>query len=311
MSAAPAPILPEGPAMSDADFEAFSKLIHAQTGIVMTEGKRWMLTSRLGREIRRLQLRDFSSYLQLLQSPGHQAQMQALISSVTTNVTSFFRSPEHFEALAALVEPLRAQLRGGARVRLWSAGCSTGQEPYSIAMTLINAWPEVLQSDVLILATDIDNDVIRTARHGVYSMDDLQGANPALLRKFTSAGPVPGSVMINPSLRRMIRFEQLNMLGSWPFRGNFDVIFCRNVVIYFDADTRDRLWLRFAERLNPGGWLFLGHSERVVHSLEDLLRPAGITRYQRSELEAGRSEFHRNLHHNFSDAHHDPHRIQS
>lgn len=273
-------------AMSDADFAAFTRLVRDHTGIVLTESKRWMLTSRLTREIRRLNLPDFASYRRLLEQPGSDAQLQSLTSAVTTNVTSFFRGADQFDTLAELIPLMQRRVRDGGRVRIWSAGCSTGQEPYSIAMTLLGHWPEVLRADVLILATDIDAEVVQTARHGIYDAREVDEVAAPLLRKFTAPGPRPGTVTTAPALREMIRFEQLNMLGPWPFSGRFDVIFCRNVVIYFDAETRCQLWQRFAERLDPGGWLFVGHSERVAQSLEPYLKPSGVTRYRRTDLPA-------------------------
>ena len=283
MAAQNAETAAEVTAMPDADFAAFVRLVRDHTGIVLTESKRWMLTSRLTREIRRLNLPDFASYRRLLEQPGAADQLQSLISAVTTNVTSFFRGADQFDTLAQLVPGMRERVRRGGRVRLWSAGCSTGQEPYSIAMTLLDQWPEVLQADVLILATDIDAAVVQTARRGIYDARELDEVANPLLRKFTAPGPQPGTVVTAPPLREMIRFERLNMLEPWPFSGQFDVIFCRNVVIYFDAETRCQLWQRFAERLDPGGWLFVGHSERVAQSLEGVLKPSGVTRYRRTD----------------------------
>lgn len=274
----------DGVAMSDADFAAFTRLVRDHTGIVLTESKRWMLTSRLTREIRRLNLPDFASYRRMLEQPGAEGQLQSLTSAVTTNVTSFFRGADQFDTLAELIPAMQRRTRDGGRVRIWSAGCSTGQEPYSIAMTLLGHWPEVLRADVLILATDIDAEVIQTARRGIYDAREVDDVPSPLLRKFTAPGPQPGTVITAAPLREMIRFEQLNMLGPWPFGGSFDVIFCRNVVIYFDAETRCQLWQRFAERLDPGGWLFVGHSERVAQSLESYLRPSGVTRYRRTDV---------------------------
>ena len=274
------------PAMSDADFAALGRLVRDQTGIVLNESKRWMLTSRLSREIRRLGLTDFASYRRLLEHPDAAAELQALTSAVTTNVTSFFRGPDHFHALAEMIPDFKEKLRRGGRVRIWSAGCSTGQEPYSIAMTLMSEWPEAASVDLRVLATDIDAEVISTARSGVYPAKELEGADTSLLRRFARPGPQPGTIEMLPDLRQLVRFEQLNMLGHWPFNGSFDVIFCRNVVIYFDAETRHRLWERFASRLEPEGWLFVGHSERIDRSLETILRPSGVTRYKRCSAAA-------------------------
>ena len=252
-------------AMSDADFAAFTRLVRDHTGIVLTESKRWMLTSRLTREIRRLNLPDFASYRRLLEQPGSDAQLQSLTSAVTTNVTSFFRGADQFDTLAELIPLMQRRVRDGGRVRIWSAGCSTGQEPYSIAMTLLGHWPEVLRADVLILATDIDAEVVQTARHGIYDAREVDEVAAPLLRKFTAPGPRPGTVTTAPALREMIRFEQLNMLGPWPFGGRFDVIFCRNVVIYFDKPTQRVLFGRMADLQRDGDHLFIGHSESLFN----------------------------------------------
>ncbi len=273
----------ETPQMTDADFASFGKLIHELTGIVLTENKRCMLNSRLLREVRRLGLSDFASYRRLIEKPGAAKELEALTSAVTTNVTSFFRGPDQFVALTELLPELRERVTKGNRVRIWSAGCSTGQEPYSIAMTILDQWPEAVRADVRILATDIDANVVAEARQGHFDVQGVDVSGSDVLRKFVSPGPRTGQITIAPNVRSIVRFEQLNLLGHWPFRGQFDIIFCRNVVIYFDAETRHKLWRRFAERLDPGSWLFVGHSERVDQSLQRWLRSAGVTRYRRTE----------------------------
>ena len=269
--------------MSDDDFQAFSRLIHDRTGIVLSEGKRWMLASRLAKELRRLNLPDLASYRAMLSQPGSQGELEALTSAITTNVTSFFRGPDHFEALTALIPALRDKAKRGGRVRLWSAACSTGQEPCSIAMTLLANWPEAVQADVRILATDIDAQVIETARTGIYDQKLAEGPGEQTVRRFAQPGPTPGQFQIAPNVLSLIRYQQMNLLGEWPFRGKFDVIFCRNVVIYFDNETRCRLWHRLADRLEPGCWLYIGHSERLDRALDPYLSPGGVTRYRRTE----------------------------
>ncbi len=269
--------------MSDHDFASFVRIIHDMTGIVLTENKRCMLTSRLAREVRRLGLSDFASYRRLIESPGAEDELRALTSAVTTNVTSFFRGPEQFVALAELLSKLRERSERGQRIRIWSAGCSTGQEPYSIAMTILAHWPEAVRADVRVLATDIDADVVEKAKRGVYDAREIGSGTPVVTRQFFVPGPGSDQVSIAPSVRSLVRFEQLNLLGQWPFRGKFDVIFCRNVVIYFDAETRRKLWMRFAERLDPGSWLFVGHSERVDQRLQSWIKSEGVMRYRRTD----------------------------
>lgn len=283
-----APAIPQHPAealpqMSEADFRAFARIVHEQTGIVLTEAKRSLLVSRLARRLRKLGLAEFSAYRRLLEHRDAEAERRALISAITTNVTNFFREPRHFQTLAELVPDFAARARRGERIRIWSAGCSTGQEPYSIATVLLEHWPEASSFDVRILATDIDPNAVEQARRGVYDAKLIGKDAPAALRRHIGVGPEPDSVVIAEAPRALIRFEELNLLGPWPFRGSFDIIFCRNVVIYFDAETRRRLWERFAERLPPGAWLFVGHSERIDAALEHLFAPVGITQYRRGQ----------------------------
>jgi len=273
--------------MSDADFEAFTRLIHHQTGIVITDAKRSMLVSRLSRRLRKLGLADFSSYRRLLESKESEAERRELVSVITTNVTSFFREPVHFDRLKEMIPAFAERARNGERIRLWSAGCSSGEEPYSIALTLREHWRDLSGVDLRILATDIDPEMVAHARRGQYSAQQIGDSPPDILRRNTTRAADSNSHMVNPALREHLRFEELNLLGPWPFKGTFDVIFCRNVVIYFDGPTRKRLWKRFAERLRPGGALFIGHSERVDAELETFLRPDGVTQYQRTDTALG------------------------
>lgn len=271
------------PQMSDTEFASLGKLIHDLTGIVLSENKRCMLNSRLVRELRRLGLPDFASYHRFILREGRQSELQALTSAVTTNVTSFFRGPDQFAALTDLLPELQERSNMGQRVRIWSAGCSTGQEPYSIAMTILDKWPEAVRADLRILATDIDANVVAEAREGTYDLQGIDLASSPVLGRFVCHGPGDRKITVVPAIKSLVRFEQLNLLGPWPFRGHFDIIFCRNVVIYFDAVTRHNLWKRFADRLDPGSWLFVGHSERVDHDLQRWIKPVGVTRYQRTQ----------------------------
>jgi chemotaxis protein methyltransferase CheR len=270
--------------MSDADFAAFSKLIHSKTGIVINEAKRSMLVSRLSRRLRELGLR-FRKLPRPARLRQGVAEHHAFISAITTNVTSFFREPGHFEALAGMVPEFEARCRGRrTRTRIWSAGCSSGEEPYSIAMTLKENWPTIGRADVKILATDIDPGMVAAARHGVLHRLNRSETIP---RPFCNR-TFHGTLAANTTFRRSraegsnLRFEELNLLGQWPFNGMFDVIFCRNVVIYFDAPTRMGLWRRFAERLRPGGTLFRRPFRTRRPIWKPLLEPAGVTQYRRT-----------------------------
>lgn len=281
-SAIPAGTADNGATLSQADFQIIAALVHRETGILITQARKTMLVSRLTRRLRHLGVTDFSSYIQLLTGPHGQEERQALISVVTTNVTGFFREPHHFDRLSTLAPHFLDRAKADMRVRIWSAGCSTGQEAYSIAATLLQAAPELAQHDLLVLGTDIDPEVVQRARAGVYSLP--AGLSPGLARlaPFVSASSPEGSVEISAALKAITRFEVLNLLDRWPFSRGFDVIFCRNVVIYFDSDTRLKLWSRFASLLPEGGTLFLGHSERMDPLLEKVFVPVGITEYRRA-----------------------------
>lgn len=270
--------------LSEAEFTSIAARIHRETGIVIGTAKRSMLISRLAHRLRRLGLTDFGAYTQLLNSAEGETERRALVSAITTNVTQFFREPHHFDALAELAPTLIQRAKAGGRVRLWSAGCSTGQEAYCMAATLLEIAPDIDRHDLRILATDIDADVIDKAKAGVYERQLLGEDPPALLRRCLEDGPSAGQVSMAGKLRSLVRFEVLNLLEPWPFQGRFDVIFCRNVVIYFDAATRHDLWRRFAARTVADGRLFIGHSERMDPRLEPFFAPCGITQYRRTTL---------------------------
>lgn len=274
------------PVLSDAAFATLAGLIHNETGIVITEGKRSMLVSRLSRRLRHLGLADFSAYLAYLGGHDGQAERGVMVSAITTNVTGFFREPHHFERLAREAPHLLRKAREGGRVRLWSAGCSTGQEAISMAAVLAEHLPDGAAIDLRILATDIDPAVLQQARDGIYDRSLLGQTPPQALLRHVIPADTPDRVAFSPRLRSLISFEVLNLLEPWPFRGRFDMIFCRNVVIYFDDDTRRRLWARFAERLVPGGLLCIGHSERMDADLDHLLRPDGLKTYRRTTATA-------------------------
>ncbi len=278
----PRPVSPYEAAsrLTDDVFARLAGIVHRETGIVLPASKRNMVVSRLSRRLRALGLNDFAEYCRLLESVEGKSERKALVSAITTNVTSFFREPHHFVTLSNVVPDLAKKARFGGRVRIWSAACATGQEAYSIAVQILERWPDAIHFDVKILATDIDPEAIETARQGIYD-DSLVSDAPRSLRRHLVRGPVPNTVAIGDLPRKLVRFEELNLLGPWPFRGHFDVIFCRNVVIYFDATTRSHLWERLSNRLVPGGWLFVGHSETIDRSTRIGLVPAGVTQYRR------------------------------
>ncbi len=268
---------------TDSEFNRLRGLVYARTGIALSDAKRELVYGRLARRIRELRLGSFTQYCELVEA-GDPHETQELTNAITTNLTSFFRENYHFEQLAAEVLPeLEIKRAAGRRMRLWSAGCSTGQEPYSMAIVLREAMTRLQNWDIRVLATDIDSKVLGAAAEGVYAQDRLNGMSPERVR--TGFSPVPGRPGFSearPELKSLITFRQLNLLADWPMRGPFDVIFCRNVVIYFDKDTQRNLFERMADLQEPGGWLFIGHSENLVN-LTRRYELVGRTVYRRAD----------------------------
>lgn len=249
------------------DFSSIARMLYEDAGIALTESKASLVYSRLAKRLRTLGIESFRDYCTLVGGQQGLSERQNMLAALTTNVTRYFREPHHFEHLKAKVLPsliTRAKARG--RVRFWSAGCSTGPEPYSIALTILDAMPDAAQYDIRILATDIDPNVIATGRAAVYS-DEAMEPVPAPLRDRWMVRVKDGARDAwgaGEEMRRLVSFRELNLMGNWPMKGKFDAIFCRNVVIYFDEATQSRMWTRFAPLLNPGGRLYVGHSERVT-----------------------------------------------
>jgi chemotaxis protein methyltransferase CheR len=260
-----------------ADFREIADLLYAASGIHLADAKATLVYSRIAKRVRKLGLDSFRAYCDLLRSDPAHPEHAAMLSALTTNVTRFFREPHHFEHMTAeLLPPLIAKARAGGRVRLWSAGCSAGHEPYSMAMTLLEAFPDAARFDIRILATDIDPLVVEHARRGLYNDGDVEPIATGVRSKYMIRR-APGSWQVAPALTELLSFGSLNLMEDWPMRGKFDAIFCRNVAIYFDEPTQTRLFTRFAERLTPDGRLYIGHSER---SLIPQLISAGLTIYR-------------------------------
>jgi chemotaxis protein methyltransferase CheR len=259
------------------DFRAIADLLYKASGIHLADAKATLVYSRIAKRVRKLGLDSFRAYCDLLRSDPDHPEHAAMLSALTTNVTRFFREPHHFEHMAAdLLPPLIARAKAGGRVRLWSAGCSAGHEPYSMAMTLLDAFPDAARYDIRILATDIDPLVVEHARRGTYNSGDVEPIAAPLRSRFLTRGPA-GAWQVAPALTEILTFGSLNLMEPWPMKGKFDAIFCRNVAIYFDEPTQTRLFGRFAERLTPQGRLYIGHSER---SLIPQLVSAGLTIYR-------------------------------
>ncbi len=266
---------------TDSDFRRIRALVGRHTGISLSEAKREMVYSRLARRIRARRLGSFSEYCDLLDSEDGAAELGEFVNAITTNLTSFFREAHHFRFLEQQLLPQLLQARAQARrLRIWSAGCSTGEEPYSLAMVLRENVPEAW--DVRILATDLDSNVLDTGRKGIYDMERLQSLPKARLQRWflKGRGANAGRARVAPSLRDLVSFRQLNLMGDWPMRGPFDVIFCRNVMIYFDKPTQTRLTERFAGLLADDGHLFVGHSE-TLYRVTECFQSIGQTVYRR------------------------------
>ncbi|HSF64615.1 MAG TPA: protein-glutamate O-methyltransferase [Paracoccaceae bacterium] len=271
------------PDLTEGDFRSIAAIVRSETGIVLGQAKKGLVVSRLSRRLRDLRLPDFAAYRALIEGPTGARERRALISAMTTNVTAFFREDHHFRHLAdTVLPPLLAAARAGGRVRLWSAGCSTGEEPYSLAITLLELCPEAARHDILILATDIDPAVLDRARAGTYAEAQLAGLSPARRARFLHKEGAAGPWRVSGDLQELIRFEELNLHATWPFAGRFDAILCRNVTIYFDAPTQARLWERLAGALTAEGHLYIGHSERIEGPAADHFLPLGQTRYRRA-----------------------------
>lgn len=269
--------------LSDADFEFISRMIQGRTGIVLSQNKRRLLCQRLQQRLRIMGLKRVDDYCGLLRSQGGEGELVQLINAVTTNMTYFFREPHHFEHLRdhALPEIL-AQHGREKRLRLWSAGCSSGEEPYSIAMTIAGQMSQLRGWDVRILATDLDSDMVATGRIGCYPAEATESIPSKILAVSVERMNLPSGPLLQmrDTLRRLVSFKQLNLLEDWPMQGPFDAIFCRNVMIYFDNPTKANLIERFKQHIKPGGWLYIGHSESLTGAHPGL-KLMGRTIYRR------------------------------
>jgi len=268
---------------TDEDFRRVSSMLHADSGIHLPDSKATLVYSRLAKRLRSLGLKSFRDYCELVSGAEGASERQAMLASLTTNVTRFFREPHHFDHLHDRMLPaLISEAKAGGRVRLWSAGCSTGQEPYSIALTVLSAFPDAGRYDLRILASDIDPVVLQTAKTGAYSAEAI-AAIPEPMRKRWMEQTRDGWRM-GAEVRDLIAFRELNLNGAWPIKGKFQVIFCRNVAIYFEEQTQARIWARFGDLMTDNARLYIGHSERVTD--DDRFQSDGLTVYR---LRGGRA----------------------
>lgn len=262
------------------DFDFLSETINKRTGIVVSDDKFNMFYSRLSRRVRALGLSSFRDYCDIVRNDRDGAETVELINAITTNLTAFFREKHHFEYLSKTVIPELMVSSTERNIRIWSAGCSTGEEPYSLAITaressLSSQW------SINLRATDLDSNVLATASQGVYAMSRVEGMSSQHLKRwfFRGTGSRQGMVKVKPELSRIISFSQLNLMDNWRVEPQ-DVIFCRNVIIYFNKQTKQQLADKFAESLKPGGYLFIGHSESLF-KVSDRFELIGNTVYRK------------------------------
>ena len=250
------------PPLADDDFRRVQRLALDWAGLAIAAGKEGLVHSRLARRLRETRHATFAEYLTWLEQGAPASERVAVIDLLTTNKTDFFREPAHFDYLVREVLP--PVIASGAPLRIWSAGCSSGEEPYTLAMVLREELPA--GHDVRILATDISTRILEKARQGRYGADAIAGVDPARRARWFTEQPTPHGPQwtVRGELRAMVAFAYLNLMGAWPMKGPFDAILCRNVMIYFDKPTQTRLVQRFWELLAPGGHLFTGHSESLT-----------------------------------------------
>ena len=245
--------------LSDRQFKKVSDIIYRECGIVLKSGKEALVRARLVKRLRALKMRDFSEYMKYLQGDKGRDELGFLVDVMTTNKTSFFREMAHFDFLGETILPKLT----GRKLRFWSAACSSGEEPFSLAMFVLDRIPGLRSRDIKILATDISPTILGKASNATYEEGMLLDLPPTFMRKyFVKVGHEnPPLYQVSGDVRKMVRIARLNLLHSWPMKGSFNLIFCRNVMIYFDKATQQDLINRFWEVLEPGGYLFVGHSE--------------------------------------------------
>lgn len=265
------------------DLHLISDIMKNDTGIVLTEAKANLVYSRLAKRIRKLGLSGFSDYCALIKTSEGAQERKQMMAALTTNVTSFFREPHHFEHLRTKILPdLVRRAKAGEKIRMWSAACSSGQEAYSMALTIFQLLPDANSYDIRILATDIDENILAIANAGIYEKSLLTPVKAELKQAWFT--PVEGQqdhFQVKDELRRLIAFKHLNLVGNWPMKRKFQVIFCRNVVIYFGQTTQETLWSRFVPLLDEGGVIYVGHSERISGEAAAHVHSDGITTYRK------------------------------
>jgi chemotaxis protein methyltransferase CheR len=265
------------------DFDCLRKIARDRTGFFLSEDKFNLLYSRLFRRVRTLGLSSFEEYCNYLKKDGAEQEVLELTNAITTNLTAFFRENHHFRFLSERVFPeLLERNSGSARVRIWSAGCSTGEEPYSLSITLHESQLGSLGWDFRILASDVDSGALDHASQGIYPQERVGGVEKSRLRKWflRGKGRRRELVCVKPEVRSLVDFSRVNLLEDWVLPEPMDIIFCRNVIIYFDKPSKISLLERFADVLKPGGYLFMGYSESLLR-LTDRFELVGTTVYKK------------------------------
>lgn len=261
------------------DFNAISGIVRKNAGIDLNEAKLGLVKSRLQKRLRILGFSSFRDYLNLVNSSSGGAELEELICAISTNVTSFNREPHHFVHFRETVLPIIIKkLKARQSVRIWSAGCSNGSEAFTVACAVLDAYPEALNCDFKILASDIDKYSLETGRNGIYSADMVaKMPDTAKDKWFTKTGR---DFAIDPKLRSMVSFKTLNLMAPWPLRKKYDAIFCRNVLIYFTQEDQARLFSKFTQHLLEDAFMYIGHSERVIGEATKELISVGATTYK-------------------------------
>jgi chemotaxis protein methyltransferase CheR len=263
--------------ITDRQFNEISHLVKDIAGINLHMGKKELVKARLNKRLRQLQLHSYSEYMKYLKGDSHNEELIYLLDAISTNLTSFFREADHFEYLEKqYLEQRKSNARKHGRLRIWSAGCSTGEEPYSIAMILNEVISNQPGWNIKILATDLSTKVLKIAHEGIFNQDRINNIPPAYRSKYFECvqSTKPLKYAVSSKLRQIVYFSRLNLMDKWPMKGPFDVIFCRNVMIYFDKPTQQNLIERFSNILGEGGILFIGHSESLTgikHNLKYVL----------------------------------------
>lgn len=263
------------------DFDHLRKLVTQHSGITLSDAKKSLVYGRLARRLRKLGLTSFKEYCQILDG-GDEEELSNFINAITTNLTSFFRENHHFDFLNKKLLPAYKQNNSSRRLRIWSAGCSTGEEPYSIAATLYDFFKADTGWDIKILATDLDTNVVAHGKAGIYNEKTIEDLSSQQRQRWfkKGTGTNEGMYRVIPEIRQMITFRPLNLMREWPMKNQFDIIFCRNVVIYFDKEAKKKLFERYANIMPDDGYLFIGHSENLFRT-SDRFDSIGHTIYQK------------------------------